>query len=92
MNATRVIAWLAAKWPGEQRRRQVADAYAAIFSPGNRAGELIRRDLAMFCHQSESTMMQAVPDREIFAAEGRRQTYLHICEMARVDPGDVPPG
>lgn len=86
----RAIAWLTGKWQGEALQHEVAGAYAAVFGGGNRAGEVIRADLAQFCHASHSTILHAQNDREAFVNEGMRVAYLHICEMARIDPTEIP--
>jgi hypothetical protein len=84
------VQWLTNKWRGEGLQHELAGAYAAVFGGGNRAGELIRADLAKFCHATQSTLRDAANDREAFANEGMRAVYLHICAMAAIDPTEIP--
>lgn len=83
----RAVAWIRAKW-SEQRAPEVMAAYRVIFVE-NRSGRLVLADLAKFCHVATSSL-QGESDRDVFANEGARLVYLHICEMAGLAPEDFP--
>lgn len=80
----RVIEWLL-NCHG-RRAKQVAGAYQ-IFASGE--GQLVLSDLALYCRVGLSSFTPGDPHQTAFN-EGARDVFLHIAEMAGIEPEDFP--
>lgn len=72
---------------GVRDRAKVALAYSELLQ-GDR-GKLIVADLARYCNVAKSSFVPGDPHQTAFN-EGARDAFLHVLEMAGLDPADFP--
>lgn len=80
------IQWLANLW-GQRRSRQLAMDYRDFVASD--AGQRIMRDLAQYCRVGHTSFVAGDPHQTAFN-EGARDVFLHVAEMARLEPDDFP--
>lgn len=72
-----------------RRAEAVAQAYRRSFDPATPDGRALLQDLATYCHVGAPTFVPGDPYASAHA-EGRRDVYLHIVQLAELDPADFP--
>ena len=80
-------AWLQSLWGG--KARDVAMAYRERLDPAGVHSRLVLADLATLCHATQSTIVPGDPQGTAFN-EGKRQVWLHVQDMLRLAPDDIP--
>jgi hypothetical protein len=80
------IAWLLNVF-GDKKARQLTMDYRD-FVAGD-AGRRIMADLAQYCRVGHTSFVAGDPHQTAFN-EGARDTFLHIAEMAGLEPNDFP--
>jgi hypothetical protein len=81
------IAWLVRLYG--RRAPAVARAYARAFDPETQDGRALLADLARYCRVGQTSFVAGDPHQTAFN-EGARDVFLHVAEMAGLEPDDFP--
>jgi hypothetical protein len=73
---------------GARRGVAVANAYRALFAGGGGEGRLVLDDLARYCRAGATSFVANDPHQTAFN-EGARDVFLHVAELAGLDPSAI---
>ncbi len=79
------VSWLVCLHGG--RAARMARAYAQLFDPKTAEGRAVLADLARYCRVGRSSFVAGDPHQTAFN-EGARDVFLHIAELAGLEPPD----
>ena len=80
------LIWLRNAFGG--RGAGVANAYRSVFADRSGDGRLVLEDLARYCRAGTTSFVASDPHQTAFN-EGARDVFLHIAELAGLDPSDI---
>jgi hypothetical protein len=70
---------------GARRGPAVANAYRNLFAVPDGDGRLVIEDLARYCRAGTTSFVASDPHQTAFN-EGARDVFLHVAELAGLDP------
>lgn len=81
------LIWLSNAF-GARRGQAVASAYRNLFAAGDGDGGIVLDDLARYCRAGTTSFVAGDSHQTAFN-EGARDVFLHVAELAGLDPAAV---